>query len=226
MGVIAHLRQQILDAKHYRDQWNHSKTHGGARVPADPSLETILVALDGKLPVWWQAETLDEIHRALDLSKEFGFKPVIVGGREAFKTVDRLKAEKVPVILRVNHPPKPKVPTAAEFAKKPAQERIEPLRVQQDQLDRWKKRVATAGVLNKAGVSIAFSTDGLQRSEQFLEKIRDIIAAGGFCDGDQNQESEESHEQIPGEVKDHSTARKTITDGGKAHEEVARVGDT
>ena len=178
MGVIAHLRQNILDAKHHRDLLNHAKTHGGARVPADPSLETILDALDGKLPVWWQAETLDEIHRALDLSKEFGFKPVIVGGREAFKTVDRLKTEKVPVILRVNHPPKPKVPSSEEFAKKPAHERIEPLRVQQDQLDRWKQRVATSSVLHKAGVSIAFSTDGLQRTEQFLEKIREIIGEG------------------------------------------------
>ncbi len=178
MGVVAHLRQQVLDAKHHQDLLKNAKAEGQSRVASDPSLETILEAIDGKLPVWWQAETLDEIHRALDLSKEFGFKPVIVGGREAFKAVDRLKSEQVPVILRLNHPAKPKVPTQEEFAKKSAADRVEPLRVQQDHLDRWKKRVGTAGVLNKSGIRIAFSTDGLQRADLFLEKIRDLIAEG------------------------------------------------
>jgi len=178
MGVVAHLRQQVANARHHRELQNYEKSHGGPRVPEDPAMETILQAMDGKLSVWWQAETQDDIHRALDLSKEFGFKPVIVGGREAYKVVGRLKDEKVPVILRVNHPAKPKVPTIEEFAKKKADERTEPLKVQQDQLERWKKRVATAGILHKAGVQIAFSSDGLQRPDQFLEKLRDVIAEG------------------------------------------------
>ena len=178
MGIVAHLRQQVANARHHRELLNYEKSHGGPRVPEDPAMDTILQAIDGKLPVWWQAETQDEVHRALDLSKEFGFKPVIVGGREAAKVVDRLKAEQVPVVLRVNHPAKPKVPTFEEFAKKKVEDRTEPLKVQQDQLDRWKKRVATAGVLHKAGVKIAFSTDGLQRPDQFLEKLRDLIAEG------------------------------------------------
>lgn len=178
MGVISHLRQNILDALHHREELQHFAKHGGNRVPQDPALITILEAIDGKLPVWWQAETEDEIHRALDLSKEFGFKPVIVGGREAYKCVDRLKNETVPVVLRVNHPAKPKVPTQEEYAKKKPEERIEPLRVVEDKLIQWKKRVATAGVLNKAGVKIALSSDGLQRVDQFAEKLRDLVAEG------------------------------------------------
>jgi imidazolonepropionase-like amidohydrolase len=178
MGVIAHLRQQIIDAAHYRERQEHVRKHGGPRVPLDPAMEAILEAIDGKIPVWWQAESRDEIHRALDLSAEFGFKPVIVGGREAAKVVDRLKAENVPVVLRLNYPAKPKVPSKAEFAKKSAAERLEPLRVTERKLEIWKERVGTAAVLHKAGVRFAFSSDGLQRAEQFAEKLRDVIAEG------------------------------------------------
>ncbi len=178
MGIIAHLRQQVSDAAHYRQLQEHARRHGGPRVPVDPSMEAILEAIDGKLPVWWQAETRDEIHRALDLSAEFGFEPVIVGGREAAKVIDRLKAGNVPVVLRLNYPNKPKVPTKAEFAKKQASDRIEPLRVTERKLEIWKEYVATAAALHKAGVKFSFSTDGLQRPEQFAEKLRDVVAEG------------------------------------------------
>jgi imidazolonepropionase-like amidohydrolase len=178
MGVIAHLRQQISDAAHYRQLQEHGRRHGGPRVPVDPALETILEAIDGKLPVWWQAESADEIHRALDLSAEFGFEPVIVGGREATKAVDRLKAGNVPVVLRLNYPTKPKVPTKAEFAKKKDSERVEPLRVTERKLEIWKEMVSTAATLHKAGVKFAFSTDGLQRPDQFAEKLREVITEG------------------------------------------------
>jgi len=178
MGVVAHLRQQVSDANHYRQLQEHARRHGGPRVPVDPSMEAILEAIDGKLPVWWQAETRDEIHRALDLSAEFGFEPVIVGGREAAKVIDRLKAGNVPVVLRLNYPAKPKVPTKAEFAKKPATERIEPLRVTERKLEIWKEFVSTAAALHKAGIKFAFSTDGLQRPEQVAEKLREVIAEG------------------------------------------------
>lgn len=178
MGVIAHLRQNILDALHHRQLKEYYEKNGGKRVPQDPALETILEALDGKLHVWWQAESEDEIHRALDLSKEFGFKPVIVGGREAYKTVDRLKAENVPVVLRVSHPAKPKVPSKEEFAKRKPDQRVEPLRVLEEKREIWQKQISTASVLDKAGIRFAFCTDGLQKQEQFQEKLRDILEAG------------------------------------------------
>ncbi|MFM7593583.1 MAG: amidohydrolase family protein, partial [Isosphaeraceae bacterium] len=58
------------------------------------------------------------------------------------------------------------------------EERNEPLRLLEDRMAQWKKRVAGPGVLHKAGVKISFSTDGLQRSDQFAEKVRDLIAEG------------------------------------------------
>ena len=67
------------------------------------------------LPVWWEANTRDDIHRALDLAEEFGTDAVIVGGREAGKVADRLKSKDVAVVLRLDFPDEPKVPTEAEY---------------------------------------------------------------------------------------------------------------
>ncbi len=54
----------------------------------------------------------------LDLAEEFGTDAVIVGGREAGKVVDRLKALDVPVILRIDFPPEPKVPSESDYRKR------------------------------------------------------------------------------------------------------------
>ena len=108
-------------------------------------------------------DTRDEIHRALDLADEFGTTAVIVGGREAAKVADRLKAAKVPVVLRLDFPEEPKVPTEQAYRKKAAAERDEPLRVLADRKAKWKEQVATAAALAKAGVPFAFATEGIDR---------------------------------------------------------------
>ena len=129
MGSIAHFRQAMLDSDHLQKLDAYYESHGGAHPPVDPALKALQAARSGKLPVWWEANTRDEIHRALDLAEEFGTTAVIVGGREAGKVADRLKSTNVPVVLRLNFPAEPKVPTEEEYQKKPRAERDEPLRV-------------------------------------------------------------------------------------------------
>src|SRR5262249_14221077 len=104
MGVVAHLRQTLLDAGHYHRLHAAFEQAGrvGRRPPYDPSLEALQPVLDGKLPVAFDADGRDAIHRALDFAAEFHLKPIIVGGRDAWKLADRLKAEQVPVILRID----------------------------------------------------------------------------------------------------------------------------
>ena len=103
---------------------------------------------------------------------------MIVGGREAAKVVDRLKAAKVPVVLRLNLPEEPQVPTEQEYRKKAAAERDEPLRVLAHRKTKWKEQLATAAVLAKAGIPFAFATDGVDRLETFPANLRQVIAAG------------------------------------------------
>src|SRR5262249_25271430 len=58
--------------------------------------------LTQKLPVVFEADSADNIHRALDFCDEFKLRPIIYGGSDAWKAVDRLKKQQVPVLVRLN----------------------------------------------------------------------------------------------------------------------------
>jgi len=178
MGSIAHFRQAMLDAEHQQKLKTYYEDHAGAQPPFDPALQALHAARSKKLPVWWEANTRDEIHRALDLAEEFGTSAVIVGGREAGKVADRLKAAKVPVVLRINFPEEPRVPSETEYRKKAATERDEPLRSLAHKNAKWKEQVGTAAALAKAGVSFAFATEGVEQLNTFPTIIRQLITAG------------------------------------------------
>ena len=174
MGAVAHLRQAMLDAEHDHEVRTYYEAKGGPRPAFDPTLHALHAARTGKVPVWWEANTRDEIHRALDLAREFGTGAVIVGGREAWKVADRLKEEGVPVVLRLNFPEEPK---AAEEKSTPP-ERAEPARVLADRVARWREWVGTAAALEKAGVKFALASEGIARPETFHAQVRKAIAAG------------------------------------------------
>ncbi len=178
MGSIAHFRQAMLDAEHLKKLDAFVAEHGGTQSPYDPALKVLQAARAKKLPVWWEANTRDEIHRALDLAEEFGTTAVIVGGREAGKVVDRLKASKVPVVLRLTVPEEPRVATETEYRKKAVAERDEPLRVQAQRKTKWKEQLATASVLAKEGIPFAFATDGVDRLDTIPANLRQVITAG------------------------------------------------
>jgi imidazolonepropionase-like amidohydrolase len=106
MGVFAALRQELLDAQHYRDvkAAYDRNPRGMARPEFDPSLDALQPVIAGQEPVIMLANSEREIIRALDLAKEFKLKAIIAGGSESFKVTARLKAENVPVLLSLNFP--------------------------------------------------------------------------------------------------------------------------
>lgn len=178
MGTVAHLRQAMLDSEHQHLLLARFAKSGGANPPFDPALQALAAARSRKVPVWWEANSRDEIHRALDLAEEFGTSAVIIGGREAAKAVDRLKTLDVPVVLRLDFPDEPKTPTEAEYAKREPLEREEPLAVLADRAAKWKERVGTAATLSKAGVRFTFSSDGIAKPDTFHAQVKKTIAAG------------------------------------------------
>ena len=106
MGVFAALRQELLDAQHYRDvKTAYDKNpRGMARPDFDPSLDALQPVINGTQPVIMFANSEREIIRALDLAREFKLRAMIAGGTEAYKVTARLKAENVPVLLSLNFP--------------------------------------------------------------------------------------------------------------------------
>ncbi len=179
MGVVAHFRQAMLDAQNHHERLAYYDAQGGPRPANDPALDALHAARTRALPVWWEANSRDDIHRALDLAEEFGTDAVIVGGREAGKVVSRLRAKDVPVVLRLDFPEEPKVPTPAEYQKKAAAERDEPIKVLAEKDAAWKERVAVARTLAAANVRFAFAAEGAgNNAANFHAQLRKAIAAG------------------------------------------------
>ena len=90
---------------------------------------------------------------------------MIVGGREAGKVADRLKSRNVPVVLRLNFPAEPKVPTEEEY-RETADRAGRAVAAPFPPPGAWQEQVATASALAKAGVSFAFATEGIDRLER------------------------------------------------------------
>jgi imidazolonepropionase-like amidohydrolase len=179
MGVVAHLRQAMLDADNHHERLAYYERVGGPRPANDPALDALYAARTRTLPVWWEANTRDEIHRAIDLAEEFGTDAVIVGGREAGKVVSRLRSKDIPVVLRLDFPEEPRVPTEAEYRRRPAEEKEDPLKVLAERSNAWKERVAVAKTLAAANVRFAFAAEGANNNAAtFHAQLRKAIAAG------------------------------------------------
>lgn len=170
MGEVAHVRQMFLDAGHHQRLWQNYQKNGrqGRQPPVDAALQALAPVLDKQLPWVVEADSQDEILRALSLADEFGIRPIIFGGREAYKVADALKAKAVPVIWRVNF-----------REANPEAEKNWPPRAVEER--RWKERqeMSTGLVLHQAGVRFALSTAGLGSDkpwDKFQSNCRKLVA--------------------------------------------------
>lgn len=90
------------------DAFSAAAAYAAAR-KADPSSptstrwESMLPTLDGQKPVFIRAQEAEQIRSAVSWAVDRGFKPVIVGGRDAARCVDLLKRHDVGVIITGVH---------------------------------------------------------------------------------------------------------------------------
>jgi imidazolonepropionase-like amidohydrolase len=167
LGVISFVRQSFLDAQHQRavnQRYERVKT-GLVRPPYDPSLDALRPALDGTLPVAFQAVEAREILRALAMAAEFKLDPVITGGREADQVVADLKARNARVIYSLNYP------TRSRMLPPDADEPLSALRARA-------QASKTPAALEKAGVPFAFSSAGLRDAPDFVRNAARAVKDG------------------------------------------------
>ena len=185
-AVIAYVRQAFEDAK--RDGLileAYGDSPEGLGVPGfDPDYAVLREAMAGRIPVYFAANRAEEIRRVLGLADEYGFRPVIVGGHEAWRVADELARRNIPVLIDGDFPEpndwkepgeepeaeasepdaaspdslEQQAPPAGEPQKEEAQEELEPAAA------REKKRIedirSNAGRLADAGVSFAITSGG------------------------------------------------------------------
>lgn len=168
MGVIATLRQMMLDAQRYRDAMQiYDRAPRGTRRPeTDRSLAALVPVIEGRMPIVMQANSEREINRALDLGSEFKLRLIIAGGREADRVAQRLAKQNVSVLLSLNLPRRT---TVAMPEADP-----EPLRVLRDRVEAQQ----TAGKLVKAGVRFAFQSGSLQNATDLMVNANRMIENG------------------------------------------------
>lgn len=93
MAIAAVVRKAFAEAQVYRDKRKAEKTAKNAKH------EALLSALEGKSPVIFAAHRADDVRTGLRIADEFGLKPVIALGTEAFLMADELAKRKIPVIV-------------------------------------------------------------------------------------------------------------------------------
>jgi imidazolonepropionase-like amidohydrolase len=114
MGIIAHLRQTLLDARYFHTLQTAFANGNHHRPPADDTLAALQPALSGALPVFFEADSEKEIHRALGLADEFGLHLILSGGAEAWKAAPTLVQRHVPILVSLNFGDEPGVKPGAE----------------------------------------------------------------------------------------------------------------
>lgn len=171
LGVVAFVRQSFLDAQHQQlveQRYERSKA-GGGRPAYDPSLSALQPALEGKLPVAFEADLSREILRALNMAREFKLDPVITGGREADQVAADLKARNARVIYSLNFPAR---------SRALAPDADEPIAVLRTRANA--PRVPAA--LEKAGVLFAFSSSGVREPRDFVRNAARVVKEGLSAD--------------------------------------------
>lgn len=161
MGVVAFVRQTLLDAQYY------NRLNAASQTPAayEPALDALQPALAGRLPVAFQGNAPHEILRALDMAKAFSLTPIVTGGREADVVAAELKAANARVIVGLDFPSR-SVALAPD-----ADESIEVLRARAN-------APKTPAALSQAGVTFAFASAGLENPADFLRNAARTVQSG------------------------------------------------
>ena len=168
-GVTAFFRQAFEDARHRAALAEaHERNPEGLTVPPyDPDYSVLQEVLAGDLPVYFEADQADDILRVLHLADEYGFRPLIVGGGEAWQVADELLERDVPVLVDVSfREPERWDPEADTLALD-----APTLREKQD----LENRYANAGRLARAGVTFALTSGG---TGEILDGVRQAVEYG------------------------------------------------
>ena len=148
------VRQRFIAAQEYRDKLRASGDDPAKRPARDLGLDAMVEVLDGKRVVHHHTHRHDDIVTVLRLAKEFGFRVVLHHVSEGWKVAEEIAAAKAPCSLILVDSPGGKL------------EAIDLI-------------FETGGILERAGVEVAFHTDDrITDSRLFLRMPALAVRAG------------------------------------------------
>lgn len=168
MGALALARQTLLDAQWYKSA--QAAAAADSRLPR-PERNDALAALepvvDGERSVIVDAPTELYVFRADQIAREFGLRAIVRGSGREYQRLDAVAKTGRAIIVPVAFPRAPDVssPEAALSA---------PL----ERLMHWELAPENPGRLDRAGVTIALTTNGLRDAGEFLKNVRQAVERG------------------------------------------------
>lgn len=168
MGMVAALRQSLLDARHYRDDHAHYARHATerSRPGYDPALAALVPVIDGEQPLLVDPAGIVLAHRSLGLARELGVRAVVLGSGGEWRRPDLLTSE-VSLILPLDFPDAPEVSEDADW-----------IDVDLDELRHWDFAPETPALLAGRGLSFAVTTHGLASAGDLWAKLRAAAGRG------------------------------------------------
>jgi hypothetical protein len=163
MGDIAYIRQLYLDLNQYKQAqqiYKHQPV-GTPRPEYDHDLEALAESPRLLLP----ADQVQQIDRMLAFGSELGAPVVLYGLHEGYLRIDRLKQAKVPLLISLKWPVKPKEGNPADVPN------YSDLRMRD-------QSPAVPGQLMKSGVKFGFFTDGIATAPELKSAVKKAIDAG------------------------------------------------
>ncbi|MBP2474976.1 imidazolonepropionase-like amidohydrolase [Crossiella equi] len=133
MGTAAVIRDTFTKAQDYKRKREHAAAENKP-FDRDPTLEVLVKVLDGELAWAQHSHRADDIATALRLAEEFGYRLIVHHGTEAHLLGDLLAERGVPVV-------------------------IGPLFTTRSKVELRHRSLRNPGLLAKAGVEIAITTD-------------------------------------------------------------------
>ena len=133
LGVAAVLREAFVAAQNYRAK-RDEKLNKGEPFERDLTKETLVRVLDGEL-LWDQhTHRADDIATAIRIAEEFGYRLVVNHGTEGHLIADLLAEKNIPVIFG-------------------------PMFTTRVKVELRNRTMRAAGIMAKAGVKVAITTD-------------------------------------------------------------------
>ena len=168
MGVIALIRQSILDAQWYPNAQAAYKKNPNQPAPeSNLSLEKLLPVFGGSVPLLVDINTEQRLWQIQNLEKEFGLKTWYLGSGYEYRQLDAVKKAKSPLILPLNFPDKPHAETMQDS-----------LELSTTALRHWDWAPSNPAVLEREGIAFSLTTSRLEKPEEFYKKLSLAVERG------------------------------------------------
>lgn len=167
MGVIALIRQSVLDAAWYAKAVAFDRSTDDPELEYNVSLEQLAPVVGGRQPVVFESRNVLDQLRAGRIADEFGLNLWIRGWGDEYRELPRIAKSGRPLLLPLNFPPKPLVSSLDDE-----------LNVSLSALQHWEAAPTNPRQLHEAGVSFVLTSSALKSRGDFAKHLTQAIEEG------------------------------------------------